>query len=360
MLRKVKLGLLRASEGLEISRRVLGSAWRRKRLLILCYHGISMEDEHEWRPALYMSPDLLTKRFTFLAEAGCNVLPLGEALRLLYRRDLPPRSVAITFDDGDYNFYTRALPILKSFHFPATIYLPTYYTCFNQPVFDVAVDYVLWKMRGHTMYFPEVLEQPVVLDSAGIANTVRAVRDYASQAGLSGAERHFLLHRVATAAGADFEEICAKRILHQMTPEEVAEVAMAGMDFQLHTHGHRVFDEKSLFQDDLAQNRSFIEEMTGSAAVHFCYPGGFTLPQFSRWLREMEVESATTCDAGLPGECSDRFNLPRYVDTSGHSMAEFISWVSGVAATLPRRSATMPQDQLVSMRERREAPVSTN
>src|SRR5262249_38538855 len=144
---------------------------------------------------------------------------------------------------GNYNFFARALPILKYFHYPATIYLPTYYTCFNQPVFDVAVDYVLWQSRGHTFYFPEVLERPVVLDSARIATTVRRVRDYAVQTGLSGPERNFLLRRLGTAAGTDFQESCAKRILHQMTPEEVADVAMVGVDFQLHTHGHRVFDE---------------------------------------------------------------------------------------------------------------------
>ena len=54
MLRKAKLatlGLLRSAGAFEL---VANSKWRRERLLILCYHGISLEDEHQWRPALYM------------------------------------------------------------------------------------------------------------------------------------------------------------------------------------------------------------------------------------------------------------------------------------------------------------------
>ena len=44
------LSLLRSMESLKP---VADSRWRRDRLLILCYHGISLEDEHDWRPAFY-------------------------------------------------------------------------------------------------------------------------------------------------------------------------------------------------------------------------------------------------------------------------------------------------------------------
>jgi hypothetical protein len=38
-------------------------AWRRRRLLILCYHSISHEDEHLWRPGLHLEPSRLEQRY---------------------------------------------------------------------------------------------------------------------------------------------------------------------------------------------------------------------------------------------------------------------------------------------------------
>ena len=55
MLKQAKMGVLRLAEATGASRLLSGSAWRRHRLLILCYHGVSMYDEHEWE-GLYISP----------------------------------------------------------------------------------------------------------------------------------------------------------------------------------------------------------------------------------------------------------------------------------------------------------------
>jgi peptidoglycan/xylan/chitin deacetylase (PgdA/CDA1 family) len=103
------------------------SRWRQQKLLILCYHGVSVEDEEQWRPSLYMSPRQLERRLEILREGEYTVLPLAEALERLYRKDLPPRSVALTFDDGGYDFYKQAWPRLRQHRFHATVYLTSYY-----------------------------------------------------------------------------------------------------------------------------------------------------------------------------------------------------------------------------------------
>src|SRR5437588_360861 len=84
------------------------SSWRTQRLLILGYHGIALKDEHRWRPGLFMPSDLFVSRMELISQMGCTVLPLDEALNRLQAKSLPPASVVITFDDGFYNFYSRA------------------------------------------------------------------------------------------------------------------------------------------------------------------------------------------------------------------------------------------------------------
>src|SRR6185437_15411096 len=93
--------------------RIRDSGWRSSRLLILCYHGISQSDEHEALPELFMPPDLFRRRMETLRDGDYHVVPLGEGLQRLVAGALPPRAVAITFDDGFVDFHRLAVPILR-------------------------------------------------------------------------------------------------------------------------------------------------------------------------------------------------------------------------------------------------------
>src|SRR3954462_8455678 len=100
MLKTAKRGTLSALDGFGVLPRVRDSTWRRERLLILCYHGLSIDDEHAWDSQFSMRAEVLESRLRMLSEGGYSVLPLAEALERLRTRSLPERSVAITFDDG--------------------------------------------------------------------------------------------------------------------------------------------------------------------------------------------------------------------------------------------------------------------
>jgi hypothetical protein len=125
-LKAAKLALLRLAKKTGLSGAMRDGAWRRRRLLILAYHGISITDEHEWSPELYLPHDGLRARFELLRDEGYNVVSLREGVERLRAGTLPPRSVALTFDDGMVDFQ-RAVPLLQEFRFPATVFVTTYY-----------------------------------------------------------------------------------------------------------------------------------------------------------------------------------------------------------------------------------------
>ncbi len=343
MLKKMKLAILKVADASGISQLALNTAWRRQKLLILCYHGISLEDEHQCDASLYMAPELLRQRFEHLRKAGAKVLPLGEAVARLYEGNLPPRSVAITFDDGFYDFKVRALPLAQEFGYPVTVYVTTYYSYFNRPVFDPALNYILWKRRGRKLMLEEAMTEPVDLHDGSWRTVAGNLKQYATKAGFSGQEKDDLLRRLSVALSFDYEELCRKRILHLMTPEELQQVRIAGADVQLHTHRHRMSNSKQQFDREILENQERIQQITHERAEHFCYPSGFYIPEYLEWLQDLKVQSATTCVPGMATPKTIRLLLPRLVDTSTVTATEFGGWVSGLASLLPQRKFEMDE-----------------
>jgi peptidoglycan/xylan/chitin deacetylase (PgdA/CDA1 family) len=313
------------------------STWRRRRLLILCYHGVSLQDEHEWDPELFMTPAFLRRRFEILRDGGYIVLPLGEAVRNLRRGTLPPRSVVLTFDDGFHNFFRAAVPLLEEFSYPATNYVSSYYCVHQRPIVGLTLRYLLWRSRMQALA-PGVLpgqDERVELRYSQKREQLAAILLNRAEL-LSGDHDAQLawLGDVATRLGIDWENIVHNRLFHLMTAAEVADVARRKFDVQLHTHRHRTPREESAFRSEVIENRRILEKYTGRPATHFCYPSGDVDPVFLPWLRELNVETATTGFSGLAQAEDNSLLLPRWVDTMAKSEVLFESWLSGAGAIL--------------------------
>jgi peptidoglycan/xylan/chitin deacetylase (PgdA/CDA1 family) len=336
MLRHLRRAAFQLQQSSGIFRWVADSTWRNNRLLILCYHGISRIDEHLWRPGLYMQPEIFRQRLQILQEGKYNVLPLGEGLRRLRAGHLPPRSVAITFDDGGYDFYEAAFPILKSYGFPVTVYQTTYYSDYQKPVFNLVCSYMLWQRRNHPPRSGKEFGFSEPLDLSTESSRARIVRKLildAEASNLNGAQKDDLAGRLAKHLDIRYDEIVSSRILQLMNPFERAQLAGARVDFQLHTHRHRTPIDENLFRKEIQDNRQSMRPL-GDTAIHFCYPSGIYRPEFLGWLREERIVSATTCDPGLVSKRSNPLLLPRLVDTAAHSAVEFEAWLTGLASLL--------------------------
>ena len=97
---------------------------------------------------------------------------------------------------------------------------------------------------------------------------------------------------------------------------------------------------------ELDDNRRRIAAVTDTTPSHFCYPGGFYLPEHIGYLREYGILSATTCQAGFCTGKTDPLLLPRLVITESLSELEFGAWLTGTAAWLPQRRYRMEERQL--------------
>jgi peptidoglycan/xylan/chitin deacetylase (PgdA/CDA1 family) len=341
MLKKFKQAALKSLKTAGVSTLVHNSRWRRDRLLILAYHGISLSDEHLWNGSQFLSADIFRTRLEMLKKSSCAVLPLGEAVERLYANDLPDRAVAITFDDGTSDFYRRALPLVKEFGFPVTLYLTTFYSYYQKPVFDLMCSYLLWKGRSKTLDLKPLTGQDLKTDlrSNDFREAVLSeIHAFAGGQKLSADQKDAFAASLTAQLDVDYAALLEQRILHNLTPDEVGRLAAVGVDIQLHTHRHRTPMDRQLFLLEIEDNRKCIQEMTEKGPTHFCYPSGVYDLRFLPWLREAGVVSATTCELGFASRSSDRLLLPRFLDNATLSSIEFESWLTGISAALPRRS----------------------
>ena len=85
---------------------------------VLAFHAV------EDGPApLCISPSTFESMMLALRDAGATALTSGDvAAALRGGTPLPPRAVALTFDDGYTSVHTEALPVLQKLGWPATIF----------------------------------------------------------------------------------------------------------------------------------------------------------------------------------------------------------------------------------------------
>lgn len=329
----------RAARSVGVNQLATVSSWRRNRLLVLCYHGISLDDEHDWRPGLFLSPEVFEARLRAIAEGGYNVLPLGEALERLAKKSLPPKSVAITFDDGFADFALLALPALKKFQFPATVYLTTWYALRNKPLFNLVVPYMLWKQRDCSIGAAEHFgweRPPDLRTEIGRAAAWVSVQQHVANRGISSAGQFALIEEIAGTLGFDYQSLVAKHLLRIMTPDEASAVARQGFDLELHTHRHRTPEDPDLFLREIQENKEHIRVISGSEPRHFCYPSGVYRPAMLPLLRQSGVCSATTCVSGLAEHATEPLLVPRMLDFNNRTQESFEGWLCGLEAILHR------------------------
>lgn len=308
----------------------------RRALRILCYHNFVEDDDPlgilRWNPYLSISATTLERRLSFLQEQGYHLLDLNEAVRRLSDGSLPNGSVVFTIDDGWYSTKTIAHPILARYRVPYTVYLSSYYSRHQVPVFNVYVRYALestgcLELSGASIGAPDLgtfdLHAP-----QGRARAIEELLRFA-ETHLDRSGRHELAARLGSVLAIGYADIDRTRALHFLTAEETASLVAEGVDFQLHAHRHRWPRDRASALRELEENRRYLEPLVNRSLTHFCYPSGIWSPEQFGFLREAGIVSSTTCDSGFNDRATEPLALKRFLDSEDISQLIFEAELSG-------------------------------
>lgn len=309
-----------------------------KGLQVLCYHGISLHDEHSFQPKLFIKEDTFRMRMAYLEENGYSVLSLDDALAGINQNTLPPKSLVITFDDGWLGIGTKAAPVLKKYKFPSTLYVTTRDVINKVPVFDVSLRYLLWKERNKVLDLSTfgLSSETIFLNSS--EERERAARHISEACKeWNDNDKQALLLKLAKKLNIDLNLDKENSLFRLMTTEQLAQLPSYGMDLQLHTHRHQlpVNDPEGL-KDEINNNRSILERIVPGPLQHLCYPSGKFHPSQFPLLQKLGVKSATTCLSGFNYPDTDQFALRRFLDGENITQLEFEAELSGFLELMRR------------------------
>jgi O-antigen/teichoic acid export membrane protein/peptidoglycan/xylan/chitin deacetylase (PgdA/CDA1 family) len=224
---------------------------RRRRSVILGYHGVGPAAEGEDPHFLRIPTERFERQLDLLLEAGFEFTTVAELAERADGGKPPPGLAAVSFDDGMSDNLTVALPILQRRGIPATVYVTS---------------------------------------------------------GLIGARNPW------------FSQDSSARM---MTPDELRELAAAGVELGAHTVHHADLSRLSQSEclREMVESRDRIEEIAGTPVRTFAYPYCRYGPEAMAAVEEAGFSAAVTGEgrgSWAPTE------LPRAMITGNDGLGSFL------------------------------------
>ncbi len=277
----------------------------RGRLLILIYHQV-LDGPDPLRPGTVTRDDFAWQMATL---AACfNVLPLAEAARRLEEGTLPPRAVAITFDDGYRDNVDNALPLLQANGLTATFFITT--GTLGRYMWNDAVIESVRRAPGSG------------LDTGPLGLGVLPVDDEAARV----ATLYRMLRALKTWPRERRDAAVAALLESTGTPApeglmmdtgHVRMLSAAGMGIGAHTVTHPILTriDREQARDEITEGRDSLEAITGDRIPLFAYPNGRPGDDYTashvELVRELGFSAAVSTAWGANRRGVDRFQLRR-------------------------------------------------
>jgi len=318
---------------------------RRHEAMILTFHRFS-EDGQDSSRAL---PIQRFEEYMRYLAGRCRVVPLRDLAQQLRRGTVRPYTVAVTVDDGYEEFFSLAVPVLRTYGIPASIFVISDFIEGRLWPWPDRFRFVFEHAPGRPVTF-EHRGSPHVVHMGGEEDRQRVEERWVEYAKtIPVAERDDLLGAVAEACGIEIPASPPSGF-RPMTWGQLRALAAEGFDIGGHTRTHPILSRirPEQLQDEIAGCKADIERNVGCAVAHFAYPNGrredYT-PRAIEAVARAGYAAAVTTVAGANRPTTPIFELHR-IDASTQDLAHFAQLVSGLELLKTRlRSGLQPPSE---------------
>lgn len=316
-------------------------------ITILMLHGVTdPEAPSEWKP---LRPHLTTSQLENTLSILANYyrfISLDEASDILTgRRPHVPNALVLTFDDGYRNNLTHAMPILRRFDAPATIFLSTCNVTEQQPFWFDRLDYAIQSIEDSNFLiqdYPALRMLDFTSRNSMKYSFLSFIRNEKKRHASNTALRSSILtltERIEQHSGHSLLDVFENDPWSKvMTCEEVAH-APNDVSFGSHGVDHPILGltspEESLHQ--LRTSRDTIESITSKQCRHLAYPNGSYNNTILSMVKKCNYVSAVTTRTGRNKKGENMLTLKRIAFPSASSLPGNIAAVSGITSIWHKR-----------------------
>ncbi|WP_090725238.1 polysaccharide deacetylase family protein [Neptunomonas qingdaonensis] len=277
----------------------------KQRLSILIYHRVLPSFD-------FMRPDEPTiEQFDWqmeLLSRYMKPLSLNDALTLLDDNRLPDNAVCVTFDDGYADNEIHALPILKKWDIPATVFVSTAFLDGGIMWNDSVIEAV--RLCGNsldlTMLGLDIYELPTNESRQKIAHEILKKI------------KHIDNNRDEYVSSVTSQALTSLPTNLMMTSQQVVNMYKSGIDIGGHTFSHPILAKLNAqdAEKEIINGKKYLESLLGSPVKFFAYPNGQPSKDYNnnhvKIVKNCGFKAAVSTSWGVSSTRTDKYQLARF------------------------------------------------
>lgn len=244
-----------------------------------------------------------------LLRHNFHPLPLLDALERIRAGTLPARAICVTFDDGYADNELHALPVLKKYGVPATVFVSTGFLNGGRMWNDSIIE-VLRNFAGESLDLSELdLGHYDVASNtqrlAAIDSIIRKIKH------LDPAIRKTLVQQIERHSANLPDNL-------MLTDAQIQSLANSGVTIGAHTVNHPILCSipADIARREILDSKSYLEQLLQQKIEVFAYPNGKPELDYRvehrEMVRDLGFKAAVSTHWGVSTNQSDWFQLPRF------------------------------------------------
>jgi peptidoglycan/xylan/chitin deacetylase (PgdA/CDA1 family) len=305
---------------------------------IFMLHHVRPQRDGAFQPNrhLEITPDFLRAMLGHLRARGVDIVTMDEVHQRLIERNFKSRFACFTFDDGYRDNRDHALPVMREYDAPFTVYVASDFAAGGGRLWWIALEMAIAKSDAIDVTMGGVAAHLDTSTPQGKQAAFDRLHDW-----LRTLADHDLQREIASLCarhGVDQAAICRDRCMTWDELKVLAAEPLVTIGAHSITHCNLAQQSESVARDELALSRARIEDALQRPAIHLAYPYGDKLaagPREFTLARAAGYKTAVTTRPGMvfPESAGHMTALPRVSLNGNYQDARILPVLTSGAAT---------------------------